>query len=635
MKPQITARATFVAMKHTLAFVICAVLTGLTLTGTAGAQTGYRVSIDVGSLENDRLLVSISLPALDVDTAAFVFPITVPGTYETHLWWRLVSDFAAFDAAGSPLPVMRSADSQFVLLQARNTRTIQYRLDDSFDDTDDRVSIFQPAGTSFQGDSMFVFNHGGMIGYVEGYQRLPYTVTVTHPERLYLSTALRVESRNNGTDTYQAPTFDALVDGPAILCKPDTASFQIDGMTVQVALMHGRSESVAPAYARALERVCSAIGRFLPRMPVDRYAFLMYLWDGDTTEVKGALMGQGALEHSYSSFYFWRFGSKPFGLDGIAAHEFLHILVPLNVHSREIDEFNFRAPAMSGHLWLYEGVTEYFADQALLRGGSRKESSHLRTIEQHAASVTRLPAGFSLYDFSRNVLTDDNQELYPLIYQVGPLNALLMDIVLRESTDGRMGMLELVTALMERYGPSTPFEDSTLFSVIGQLTSPELEAYCRRHIAGTEPFPMGTYLPRIGLEYQDSVPTQQLSYGFRILWRTMASGALEIAPVGGNPLEVEEGDKLVAVDGQPVKDLMNQASGRSVLRAITNPEDDETELSLTVLRNGEEIELTGTPTEMTVYKRHVVTDLKELTFEQRRLRNLVFYGNADGTRAKE
>ena len=615
-------------LRHLLLLLVLGFGAGIATT----AQLGYRATIDTRSLDADRLLVTVELPPIQTDTAVFVFPITVPGTYETHLWWRLVSDLQAFDASGSPLPVTRSADSQFVLLKARQTRRITYRLDDSFDDTDDRVSIFNPAGTSFQGDSMFVFNHGGMLGYVEGYQRLPYSVAVSHPAALYLSTALEVVSRTESTQyvtsTYQAPTFDAIVDGPAILCRPDTASFSVAGVDVHVALMHGRSTLVAPTYAKALEAVTAAIGRFLPRMPVDRYAFLMYLWDGDTTEVKGAGMGQGALEHSYSSFYFWRYGSKPFGLDGIAAHEFLHILVPLNVHSREIEEFNFRSPAMSGHLWLYEGVTEYFADQALLRGGKRKEASHIRTIESHASSVRQLPDTFSLYDFSRDVLSDENQELYPLIYQVGPLNALLMDILLRESTSGRMGMLELVYALMDRYGPSKPFNDEDLFGVITELSSPAVGEYCRRYIAGREAFPMADYLPRIGLQYQDSVPTTELSYGIRFNWRAMREESVPVSPTGSNPLKLERGDALVAINGTPLGDV-----DRGVFREILNPEDREASLTLTVLRDGASVDLQGSPVDMTIYKRHVVTDMKELTYEQRRLRNLVFYGNEDGRKA--
>lgn len=46
----------------------------------------------------------------------------------------------------------------------------------------------------------------------------------------------------------------------------------------------------------------------------------------------------------------------------VVSHEFFHILTPLNVHSREIHYFDYNDPEMSQHLWMYEGVTEYFAN---------------------------------------------------------------------------------------------------------------------------------------------------------------------------------------------------------------------------------------------------------------------------------
>jgi predicted metalloprotease with PDZ domain len=42
-------------------------------------------------------------------------------------------------------------------------------------------------------------------------------------------------------------------------------------------------------------------------------------------------------------------------------HEFFHIVTPLSIHSKEIQDFDYN-DKMSEHLWMYEGVTEYFAN---------------------------------------------------------------------------------------------------------------------------------------------------------------------------------------------------------------------------------------------------------------------------------
>jgi hypothetical protein len=42
------------------------------------------------------------------------------------------------------------------------------------------------------------------------------------------------------------------------------------------------------------------------------------------------------------------------GLNHTISHEFFHILTPLNVHSKEIHDFDFNNPKMSALLWMYE-----------------------------------------------------------------------------------------------------------------------------------------------------------------------------------------------------------------------------------------------------------------------------------------
>ena len=77
-----------------------------------------------------------------------------------------------------------------------------------------------------------------------------------------------------------------------------------------------------------------AAGRFLGKLPVDRYTFLYHFED------KGA----GAWEHSFSSEYV--LPESPYTdsvgrqVTDIAAHEFFHVVTPLNIHSEIIEHFN-------------------------------------------------------------------------------------------------------------------------------------------------------------------------------------------------------------------------------------------------------------------------------------------------------
>jgi predicted metalloprotease with PDZ domain len=592
----------------------------LLLVASAQAQQ-YAVTIRAHTDANDRISVEVTLPPLQQDPSVFVFPVTVPGTYEQHLWWRLVKDFRAFDADGKPLTTSRTADSQFVI--PRGTVRLAYRLDDSFDETDKRVNIFHPTGTSFEADSVFVLNHGGITGYVEGLQNRPYTVTVQRSPDIKTFTALRMIERGLGHDVYQANSYDELVDGPAIICIPDTATFNVDGVRVLVAMCGSLPDKpLAAVYAEPLRKATEAIWMFLPRMPVDRYAFLMYLWNGDTMNVKHTKYAQGALEHNFSSLYFWRYNELPGPIEEIAAHEFLHIVVPLNLHSREIEPFDFRSPKMSKHLWLYEGVTEYFAHQSRLRAGHIDEAQFVKTMDGCAKSLRFLPDTFSLTSFSANVLLPENQRLYPVIYQVGPLNALLLDIVIRRETQGRMGVLEMINTLMASYGPSKPFDDNTLFAEIERVTTKEVRAYCEQYMAGTGPLPFKEYLPMIGLEFLDSTRKSMLSFGVEFDASTSGEGGIFIGPGDVNPLGLMKGDKLMKVDGK----MVDAESGR-MLRRLWRTETTDP-ITLTVERNGETLELTGPPVETIEVVRNAIRYNPAATADQVAFREQVLLGKS-------
>jgi hypothetical protein len=122
---------------------------------------------------------------------------------------------------------------------------------------------------------------------------------------------------------------------------------------------------------------------------------------------KGLGSGFGALEHNHCSFYFLPESSNSSNVAStirdVCTHEFLHILTPLNVHSREIEDFNFRVPVMSQHLWMYEGVTEYFSLLAQLQDKELTEEKFFKKIRvkmiQSAAFGT-----FSMTDMSKNVI---------------------------------------------------------------------------------------------------------------------------------------------------------------------------------------------------------------------------------------
>ena len=596
----------------------------LTLSASLLAQDRYRVHLDLVDLRDDKVRVMIFPPKITSDSVTWIFPVSVPGTYEEHSWHRLVSSFRAYDAQANTLPVRRSADSQFVVDRAVDLLYITYEVDDSFDDTRGRANVFALAGTAFEQDSIFVLNHGGIVCYIDGQQKAPFRVTVRRPRHLLGGSALPITRINDTVDIYDATTYDNLVDSPTLYSLPDTARFNVAGVDVVVHCAHSGTDSVARAYADELSKHTATIARFLPQMPVDRYAFLFYLWRGDRSKVARPFE-MGALEHNNSSFYFLGFQKKPLGLSDISIHEFLHILVPLNLHSHEIHEFNFRRPVMSKHLWLYEGTTEYFSTLAPLHDRTIKEDRFRNEI-QGKLRGSDLPDTFSLTEFSKNVLTEDNQELYPQIYTYGAVNAFYLDIIIRSASGGKQGLLDVVLTLMKEFGPNRPFDDDSLFDHIERVTGPEVRRYLDTYVQGRNPIPSADVLPLIGWKYTAEKRSKVLGYGIDADF-TMTGGTpgMRLSPMGEeNPLKVKAGDVVVSINDVPLTELFGSSEGRSAMRKLRTPSKGDV-LKLVVRRDGVDIELSGEATMVDKIDRHFIDVDPAATPEQIALRNAVFY----------
>jgi predicted metalloprotease with PDZ domain len=560
-----------------------------TLSSVQAQWDGYKAIVDFTNIVDDKARVTVNLPSMVMDTAVIVFPETIPGTYDELQYWRRISNFKAVDSNGLNMTYFRTSDGQFGIPDARKLSFIVFDVEDTFDESDTtRPFIFYPAGTSIAPNEHFVINAAGFFPYVEGLQKKRYGIMVKKPKHLLGSSSLDIVQLNDTLDSFQASDYDELVDNPVMYAQADTASFVVHGTRVTIACTNSKKRGIAQRIASNVQKVCESIGNFLPSMPVDKYTFLVYTWSPDDKAVNLKIPAFGALEHSRSSLYFMPEQGIEKSMIDVAAHEFLHILVPLNVHSEEIDAFNFRTPQMSKHLWLYEGVTEYFATLAQVRDSMITIDDFLKEMRGKISDVRTMDSGFSFTELSKKVLQPEYNDKYALVYSYGAINAWLLDIVINAETNGRKDLLGVIYDLMKTYGPSRPFKDDQLFGEIERLTTPAVGRFLRQHVEGTQPLPAKELLKKIGIEYVPERKIEAPTYGLRLAFEMRnGSPGLYLDPEGINVLEVEKGDKVVSINGKPLPQI-----DKKTIESVQGPSEDD-ELVLVVDRRGEQKTLEG------------------------------------------
>ena len=538
-------------------FVFLIIFTGLFF--YLPADNAYHYAVNLTQVNNDKVSVSLIPPDLTQHEVEFAFPAMVPGTYEVYDFGRFISNFKVTGINGVTITVKRSDVNTYKISPASKIEKISYDVDDTWDKTDlpgtkDKI-IFEPGGTNFEDGKNFSINTHSMFGYFKGMTNRIFILEFEKPKGFYPATGLSNIQLNTDRDVITVFDYHDLVDGPIIYAKPDTASVIVGETKVLVSCYSPNRKITANFIAGTLKELLHVQSDYLGgKLPVDKYAFLFYFIDKPT--ISGS---SGALEHSYSSFYVLpEFDSLSLQqqIRDVAAHEFFHIVTPLNIHAKEIGDFDFNDPKMSEHLWLYEGMTEYAAHHAQAKGGLIDADQLLNTMmDKYQNSVQNFNDTMSFTFMSKHVLDEKIHLQYGNVYEKGAVIGMCLDILLRNYSDGNYGTQNLMKDLASKYGKNKSFNDADLFNDIEAFTYPEIGAFLRQHVGGNTPLPMAEVLEKIGIEFLKEKITEDFSFGRPDLNYNETTKRLFVEDISemdafGRALGFKKGDQISKFNGK-------------------------------------------------------------------------------------
>ena len=343
-------------------------------------------------------------------------------------------------------------------------------------------------------------NTHGFVGYFKDKLDIPYNVTVTHPETLWGATSMTDEDASKTSDVFKTSRYAVLVENPIMYSKPDYTTFNVNGMDILIAVYSPTGKFTAESITPEMKTMMTAQKNFLGKVnSTKKYTVLLYL----SSMAKDDAHGFGALEHPTATTVVLP-ESMPKeklveSMKDVVSHEFFHIVTPLTIHSKEIQYFDYNDPKMSEHLWMYEGVTEYFANLFQINQGLINEEEFYTRIADKIEQAKTLNDTMSFTKMSANVLQEPYKDQYLNVYQKGALIGMCIDIIIREKSNGERGILDLMHKLADEYGIEKPFNDNELFAKITQLTYPEVGEFLTKYVAGTTPIPYDFYLAKVGV----------------------------------------------------------------------------------------------------------------------------------------
>ncbi|MGA8853436.1 MAG: peptidase M61, partial [Christiangramia sp.] len=426
-------------------------------------------NINLVDVENDKVWVTVDPDRFTIDSTTFFIPKTVPGTYSTDNYGKFSENFKALNYKGEEMKFVKIDKNSWAISDAKNLDKVMYQVNDSFD-WEDEGGVYSMAGTNILKDKNFLLNLHAFVGYFDKMKEKAFRLEIKRPAGLIPGTALTVdntidsEDKKTKTDIYNLDRYFEVTDNPIMYSSPDTTSFMVQDMEVLIDVYSPNDKFSAESLKPAMEKMIRAQKKFLGDInSTDKYAILIYL---AATPGQNDAGNFGALEHHTSTVVVMPETMEAEALDNsltdIVSHEFFHIITPLGIHSNEVHYFDYNDPKMSQHLWMYEGVTEYFANLFQVNQGLISNQEFYDRMVDKINISKRFDDTVPFTVMSKNILTDEYKDSYYNVYQKGALIGMSLDIRLRELSGGKMGILDLMKKLNAKYGKDKPFNDEDL-----------------------------------------------------------------------------------------------------------------------------------------------------------------------------
>jgi predicted metalloprotease with PDZ domain len=463
-------------------------------------------------------------------------------------YWRYVRDLRA-DAGGVQLEVKQERDNAWRVSTLRGEAVVHYRLKLPPDNPINRPAwhtMVRADGASLNSMDTFI--------YLPDFANTPVEV------RLETPWGLPTSALSGGTTVLGAPNAATLLDSPILFGSLRFWRFNIGG--VEHAIAYWPLPNATPfdtaKFVDAISRVAGAAAAVFGSPPYSRYTFL--LQDG----------ARGGLEHANSVTI--GMPSSDLARDPRAylaqlAHEFFHTWNLVRLYPEGRGALSDRDPEHTTGLWLSEGVTMYYADALLHRAGFPEHGkSRADLLAEELESYYGNPGNFVISPevaSARAVDTTGINGDYNVSYYVqGRLIGTALDLIIRDSTNGRRGLDDLMRALYSGYAMKRGFTSADVERVASETCSCNLHSFFGEYVRSARPLDFSRYLRSVGLRVVvDTIPAAD-SAGARLpdtrIWAYPPRVGGRMRVMMEDPSSVwgkaglHTGDVLVAFNGAPI-----------------------------------------------------------------------------------
>lgn len=471
----------------------------------------------------------------------------------------------------------------------------------------------------------FLSPTGALVGgihtfpYLIGAERAPVTVTLELPAGWRVATALD----STGPGSFRAANAAMLVESPILAGRLREWRFDVGGLPYLVVYWPKPNADAFDtlAFVDGTRRIVRQTVALFGGTPYRAYSFLF------RDDAYGALEHPASVTLGAPSDQLAR---DPHAVLRETAHEFVHTWNLMSIRPAEYRPVDHRAIEPVPVLWFSEGLTLFYADLLARRAGLPTEeptrTAHVAGLLGrylgNPAHARFSPEAISRVAYGAGPGALGDYEAGP--HLVGEVLGVALDLMIRDRTDGRRSIDDVMRLLYRRFGGGARgIGSADVEEAVAKVCGCDARPFFDAHVRGTELLEPDRWLAVVGLRSQVTREPVRGAEGPAPDWRLRGwvpeDSVMRI--VIGTPTSVwaraglHSGDRLLTMGGARIRSWPELRGALSRLRVGDT-------VRMEIVPAG-----TSTPRTlsfpMTGYDRVVVTidELPDATPRQRRLRS--------------
>ena len=547
--------------------------------GAGAERAGVRHTLSFPQKSNQYVHVRSEFGTTSEQTD-FYLPSWTPGSYLIRDFAANLEHFEAKDSSGRQLAAVKIAKNHW-RVDTQNTA----RLTLNYEVWAGRLNVAE----SWVESSMALLNGAGLFMYNDESREALQIVELVLPDGwASIHTSLTPEGSSN---RFLARDYDQLLDSPILAGNAIEYPFTSGGQPYSLVLSQENRFWDGEVSAQDVKKIVEIQQQFWGINPFDR----KFLFINFFTEKFGGL------EHDHSTVLMcnpWQMRGKKDYIKwlGLVSHEFFHSWNVRRLRPQALTEYNYQNEAYTRELWLAEGLTSYYDNLLLFRGGLIDVSDYLELMAEDIRNFETTPgrevrsAELASFDTWIKHYKPDSNQLNNTIsyYRKGALIGFVTDMEIRRKTNSRSSLDDVMREMYSRYDrsgagqggyPPGAFED-----VVESIGGPDVRAAVESMLKTTSDPDIDAALRWYGLALERAPglsPDEQAQAGMGIDWLNSGTKLVAEHVLLGYPgaaAGVLPGDELLAIDGFRV--TPEDFSSR-LAKLLPNDE-----VELTVVRHG-------------------------------------------------